>query len=55
MTGAIWGIIVLLDSYQLTLLEDIGATSVQVGFIFAMFELTRGLFFKHSIRLQQKV
>lgn len=44
MTGAIWGIIVLLDSYQLTLLQNIGATSVQIGFIFAMFELTRGLF-----------
>ena len=54
MTGAIWGIIVLLDSYQLTLLEDIGATSVQVGFIFAMFELTRGLFSNTALDFNKK-
>ena len=54
MTGAIWGIIVLLDSYQLTLLEDIGATSVQVGFIFAMFELTRGLFSNTALNFNKK-
>ena len=44
MAGTIWGIIVLLDTYQLTLLQDIGATSVQIGFVFAAFELTKGLF-----------
>ena len=54
MTGAIWGIIVLLDSYQLTLLEDIGATSVQVGFRFAMFELTRGLFSNTALDFNKK-
>lgn len=54
MTGAIWGIIVLLDSYQLTLLENIGATSVQVGFVFAMFELTRGLFSNTALDFNKK-
>lgn len=54
MTGAVWGIIVLLDSYQLTLLQDIGATSVQVGFIFAMFELTRGLFSDTALDFNKK-
>ena len=54
MTGAVWGIIVLLDSYQLTLLQDIGATSVQVGFIFAMFELTRGLFSNTALDFNTK-
>ena len=54
MTGAVWGIIVLLDSYQLTLLKDIGATSVQVGFIFAMFELTRGLFSNTALDFNKK-
>ena len=54
MTGAIWGIIVLLDSYQLTLLQDIGATSVQIGIIFAMFELTKGLFSNRAIDFNKK-
>ena len=54
MTGAIWGIIVLLDSYQLTLLQNIGASSVQVGFIFAMFELTRGLFSNTALDFNKK-
>ena len=54
MTGAVWGIIVLLDSYQLSLLQDIGATSVQVGFIFAMFELTRGLFSNTALDFNKK-
>lgn len=54
MTGAIWGIIVLLDSYQLTLLQDIGASSVQIGFIFAMFELTRGLFSNTALDFNKK-
>lgn len=54
MTGAVWGIIILLDSYQLTLLQDIGATSVQVGFIFAMFELTRGLFSNTALDFNKK-
>ena len=54
MTGAIWGIIGLLDSYQLTLLQDIGATSVQIGIIFAMFELTRGLFSNTAIDFNKK-
>ena len=54
MIGAVWGIIVLLDSYQLTLLQDIGATSVQVGFIFAMFELTRGLFSNTALDFNKK-
>lgn len=54
MTGAVWGIIVLLDSYQLTLLQDIGATSIQVGFIFAMFELTRGLFSNTALDFNKK-
>ena len=54
MTGAVWGIIVLLDSYQLTLLQDIGSTSVQVGFIFAMFELTRGLFSNTALDFNKK-
>ena len=44
MTGTIWGIIVLLDTYQLTLLQHIGATSIQIGIIFAALELTKGLF-----------
>ena len=44
MTGTIWGIIVLLDTYQLTLLQHIGASSIQVGIIFAVLELTKGLF-----------
>lgn len=54
MTGAIWGIIGLLDSYQLTLLQDIGATSVQIGIIFAMFELTRGLLSNTAIDFNKK-
>ena len=54
MTGAIWGIIVLLDSYQLTLLQDIGASSVQIGIIFAMFELTKGLFSNRAIDFNKK-
>ena len=54
MTGAVWGIIGLLDSYQLTLLQDIGATSVQIGIIFAMFELTRGLFSNTAIDFNKK-
>lgn len=44
MTGVIWGFIVLLDTYQLDLLQDIGATSVQIGIVFASLELTKGLF-----------
>lgn len=54
MTGAVWGIIGLLDSYQLTLMQDIGATSVQIGIIFAMFELTRGLFSNTAIDFNKK-
>lgn len=54
MTGAIWGIIVLLDSYQLTLLQDIGASSIQIGIIFAMFELTRGFFSNTAIDFNKK-
>ena len=54
MTGAVWGIIGLLDSYQLTLLQDIGATSVQIGIIFAMFELTRGLLSNTAIDFNKK-
>lgn len=54
MTGAIWGIIVLLDSYQLTLLQDIGASSIQIGIIFAMFELTRGVFSNTAIDFNKK-
>ena len=54
MTGTVWGIIGLLDSYQLTLLQDIGATSVQIGIIFAMFELTRGLFSNTAIDFNKK-
>ena len=54
MTGAIWGIIVLLDSYQLTLLQDIGASSIQIGIIFAMFELTRGLFSNRALDFNKK-
>lgn len=44
MTGIIWGIIVLLDTYQSTLLQDIGSTSTQIGFIFAGLEVIKGLF-----------
>lgn len=44
MTGVAWGIIGLLDTYQLTLLQNIGASSVQIGLVFAGFELTKGLF-----------
>lgn len=54
MTGAIWGIIVLLDSYQLTLLQDIGASSIKIGIIFAMFELTRGVFSNTAIDFNKK-
>lgn len=44
MTGIIWGIIALLDTYQSTLLQDIGSTSTQIGFIFAGLEVIKGLF-----------
>ena len=54
MTGTIWGIIVLLDTYQLTLLQDIGATSVQIGFIFAALELTKGLFSNSAQKFNKK-
>ena len=54
MTGTIWGIIVLLDTYQLTLLQDIGATSVQIGFVFATFELIKGLFSNSAQNFNKK-
>lgn len=54
MTGVIWGFIVLLDTYQLTLLQNIGATSVQIGFIFAGLELTKGLFSNSANEFNRK-
>ena len=54
MTGTIWGIIMLLDTYQLSLLQDIGATSVQIGFIFAGLELTKGLFSNSAQKFNKK-
>ena len=54
MTGTIWGIIMLLDTYQLSLLQDIGATSVQIGFIFAALELTKGLFSNSAQKFNKK-
>lgn len=54
MTGTIWGIIVLLDTYQLTLLQDIGASSIQIGIIFALLELTKGLFSNSAQKFNKK-
>ena len=44
MISTIWGIILLLDTYQLTLLQGIGANSIIIGLTFAFLELTKGLF-----------
>ncbi len=41
--GSIWGIIALVDTYQLALLQDIGASSIQVGLVFAFYEIAKAV------------
>ncbi len=41
--GAIWGIIALIDTYQLALLQNIGASSIQVGLVFALYEIAKAV------------
>lgn len=48
-TGIAWGIIVLLGVYQLSLLQEIGASSSQIGIIFAILELIKGIYSKKAI------
>lgn len=41
--GSIWGIISLIDTYQLALLQDIGSSSIQVGLVFAFYEIAKAV------------
>ena len=43
-TGVIWGIISLIDTYQLALLQEVGASSIMIGFIFAIYEISKAVF-----------
>ena len=49
-TGVAWGIIVLLGIYQLSLLQSIGVKSAEIGIIFAVLELIKGLYSKKAIQ-----
>ncbi len=53
-TGVIWGIIILLGVYELALLQNIGASSSQIGIIFAILELIKGLSSKKAISYNNK-
>ncbi len=43
-TGIIWGVISLVDTYQLALLQKIGISSVGVTLIYACFEISKAIF-----------
>lgn len=43
LTGAIWGVTILLELYELELLQYIGASSFIVCLTFALMELTKGI------------
>lgn len=49
-SGIIWGIIILISVYELALLQKIGASSSQIGIIFAILELFKGIASKKAPR-----
>lgn len=53
-TGIIWGVITLLDIYQLALLQFLGANSIQIGIIFLCIEIFRGIFARLAPRFNKK-
>ena len=52
-TGVAWGIITLIDVYQLALLQDIGTSSFIIGIVFAMYEISRAIFSRLAPKFNQ--
>lgn len=52
--GLIWGLICLYDTYQVILLKEHGVSSMFIGFILAIFQVTRGKMSKFSGKLNTK-
>lgn len=53
-SGIIWGIIALVSTYQLSLLQYIGASSIQVGFIFASYEISKAIFSQRALNFNKR-
>ena len=51
--GSIWGILALIDTYQLALVQYIGASSIQVALMFALYEIAKAFFSRHAIEFNQ--
>lgn len=47
--GSIWGILALIDTYQLALVQYIGASSIQVALVFALYEIAKAFFSRRAI------
>ena len=52
--GLIWGLLCLYDTYQVILLKEHGISSMFIGFILAIFQVTRGKMSKFSGKLNTK-
>ena len=49
-SSVIWGIIILITNYELTILQEIGAPATLLGYAYALFELLIGLGSKFALR-----
>ena len=49
-SSVIWGIIILITNYELTIMQEIGASATLLGYAYALFELLIGLGSKFALR-----
>ena len=54
MLGFLWGIITLLQNYEITLLEDINISATYIGVILFITQIIRGYFSKKSNKFNEK-
>ena len=52
-SSVIWGIIILITNYELTILQEIGAPATLLGYAYALFELLIGLGSKFALRYNE--
>ena len=52
--GVIYGIISVIETYQLVLLQDIGISSVEVTLIYALYEISKAIFSLKSTEFNKK-
>jgi len=52
-SSVIWGIIVLITNYELTIMQEIGASATLLGYAYALFELLVGLGSKLALKYNE--